>query len=75
MSSEYEYNVSKILTEKVKKLQEMQNSNKSSNPEKDFLKMEIEALESMYDNYNNAMNYFRRSKGGRSGLRELKERE
>lgn len=75
MSSEYEYNVSKILAEKAKKLQELQNSSKSSNYEKDFLKMEIEALESMYDNYNNAMNYFRLAKGARSVLRELIERE
>jgi len=31
---------------------------------------EIESLESLYDNYNLGMNYFRRARGGRAGLRE-----
>ncbi len=70
LSSEYEYNVSKLLAEKVKKLQDLQNSDKSSNYEKDFLRMEIETLESLYENYNLGLNYFRRAKGGRNGLRE-----
>ena len=75
LSSEYEYNVSKLLAEKVKKLQDLQNSDKSSNYEKDFLRMEIETLESLYDNYNLGLNYFRRAKGGRNGLRELREKD
>jgi hypothetical protein len=75
LSSEYEYNVSKLLAEKVKRLQDLQNSDKSSNYEKDFLKMEIETLESLYENYNLGLNYFRRAKGGRNGLRELREKE
>jgi len=75
MSSEYEYNVSKLLAEKVKRLQELQNSYKSSNYEKDFLRMEIETLESLYENYNLGLNYFRRAKGGRNGLRELREKD
>ena len=75
MSSEYEYNVSKLLAEKVKRLQDLQNSDKSSKYEKDFLRMEIETLESLYENYNLGLNYFRRAKGGRNGLRELREKE
>jgi colicin import membrane protein len=75
LSSEYEYNVSKLLAEKVKRLQELQNSDKSSNYEKDFLRMEIETLESLYENYNLGLNYFRRAKGGRNGLRELREKD
>ena len=75
MSSEYEYNVSKLLAEKVKRLQDLQNSDKSSNYEKDYLRMEIETPESLYENYNLGLNYFRRAKGGRNGLRELRERE
>ncbi|HEX5904821.1 MAG TPA: hypothetical protein VFY50_02105 [Candidatus Nitrosocosmicus sp.] len=74
MSSEYEYNVSKLVTEKIRKLNELQNSNKSSTYEKEFLKMEIETLESLYENYNLGLNYFRRAKGGRDGLREIKEK-
>ena len=75
LSSEYEYNVSKLLAEKVKRLQDLQNSDKSSNYEKDFLRMEIETLESLYENYNLGLNYFRRAKGGRNGLREPLEKD
>jgi hypothetical protein len=75
LSSEYEYNVSKLLAEKVKRLQDLQKSDKSSSYEKDFLRMEIETLESLYDNYNLGLNYFRRAKGGRNGLRELREKD
>ena len=75
LSSEYEYNVSKLLAEKVRRLRDLQNSDKSSNYEKDFLRMEIETLESLYENYNLGLNYFRRAKGGRNGLRELREKE
>ena len=74
MSSEYEYNVSKLVAEKIGKLNELQNSNKSSTYEKERLKMEIETLESLYENYNLGLNYFRRAKGGRDGLREIKEK-
>jgi hypothetical protein len=74
MSSEYEYAVSKNLADKVHKLQELENNNKSSKSEIDFVKMEIESLESLYDNYNYGMNYFRRSQGGRDGLREVQEK-
>ena len=75
MSSEYEYNVSKLLAEKAKRLQDLQNSDKSSNNEKDFLRMEIETLESLYENYNLGLNFFRRAKGGRNGLRELRDKD
>ncbi|HXS60645.1 MAG TPA: hypothetical protein VN703_07545 [Candidatus Sulfopaludibacter sp.] len=74
LSSEYEYAVSKNLAEKFRKLQELQNTDKSSKTEIDFLKMEIESLESLYDNYNYGMNYFRRAQGGRDGLREVHEK-
>ena len=74
MSSEYEYAVSKNLAEKVHKLQELENNDKSSKAEIDFVKMEIESLESLYDNYNYGMNYFRRAQGGRDGLREVQEK-
>ena len=73
MSSEYEYNVSRVLAEKSKKLQQLQNNSKSSASEIDFVKMEIETLESLYDNYNQGMSYFRRAYGGREGLREVRE--
>ena len=74
LSSEYEYAVSKNLAEKLHRLEELQKNNKSSKMEIDFLKMEIEALESMYDNYNFGMTCFRRAQGGREGLREVPEK-
>ncbi len=74
MSSEYEYAVSKNLAEKFHKLQNLQNNDKSSKAEIDFIKMEIESLESLYENYNYGMNYFRRAQGGREGLREVHDK-
>lgn len=74
MSSEYEYAVSRTLAEKAHKLQELQNNVKSSKAEIDFVIMEMESLESLYDNYNYGMNYFRRAQGGRDGLREVIEK-
>ena len=74
LSSEYEYAVSKELAEKLRRLQELQNSDKPSKTEIDFLKLEIETLESLYDNYNHGMICFRRAQGGREGLREVPEK-
>jgi colicin import membrane protein len=70
MSSEYEQNVGKLLSEKMEKYESMKNDSNVSNIELETLRSEIETLESLYDNYNLGMNYFRRAKGGRSGLRE-----
>ena len=70
MSSEYEQNVGKLLSEKMEKYETMSNDANVSNIELETLRSEIETLESLYDNYNLGMNYFRRAKGGRSGLRE-----
>ena len=70
MSSEYEQNVGKLLSEKMEKYETMRNDANVSNIELETLRSEIETLESLYDNYNLGMNYFRRAKGGRSGLRE-----
>jgi colicin import membrane protein len=74
LSSDYELNISRILMEKLHNLQEMQNNNNSSKVAIDSIKMELEALESLYDNYNNGMNYFRRAQGGRNGLREVHDK-
>jgi hypothetical protein len=35
-----------------------------------MLMTEIETLQSLFENYNLGMNYFRRARGGRTGLRE-----
>ena len=70
MSSEYEQNVGKLLSEKIEKFESMKNDANVPKIELESLRSEIESLESLYDNYNLGMNYFRRAKGGRSGLRE-----
>ena len=70
MSSEYEQNVGKLLIEKNEKLRELRKNNESNKEEIDRLMTELETLQSLFDNYNLGMNYFRRARGGRSGLRE-----
>jgi colicin import membrane protein len=70
MSSEYEQNVGKLLTEKTERYDKLKNDPNVSKSELVSLLSEIETLESLYDNYNLGMNYFRRAKGGRAGLRE-----
>jgi uncharacterized membrane protein YgaE (UPF0421/DUF939 family) len=70
MSSEYEQNVGKLLAEKTERYEKMKNDPNISKSELESLLSEMESLESLYENYNLGMNYFRRAKGGRAGLRE-----
>ena len=70
MSSEYEQNVGKLLAEKTEKYESMKKDRNVTKLELETILGEIESLESLYDNYNLGMNYFRRARGGRAGLRE-----
>jgi len=70
VSSEYEQNVGSLIAEKLEKLESMRNSSDANQIEIHTLNLELELLENLYDNYNLGMNYFRRAKGGRKGLRE-----
>ena len=71
MSSEYEHNVSKLLAEKKELLDELKKKDPESNRERiENLLTEIETLQSLFENYNLGLSYFRRARGGRSGLRE-----
>ncbi|MFZ0404676.1 MAG: hypothetical protein WAL79_02530 [Nitrososphaeraceae archaeon] len=70
MSSEYEQNVGSLIAEKLEKMESMRNSSDANQIELHNLNLELELLENLYDNYNLGMNYFRRAKGGRKGLRE-----
>jgi len=70
VSSEYEQNVGKLLAEKTEKYESMKKDPNVSKLELETILAEIESLESLYDNYNLGMNYFRRARGGRAGLRE-----
>lgn len=70
MSSEYEQNVGTLLAEKMQKLEELEKKPDAKNDQKKILMSEIETLQSLFENYNLGMNYFRRARGGRTGLRE-----
>jgi len=70
VSSEYEQNVGKLLADKTEKYETMKKDPNVSKLELETILGEIESLESLYDNYNLGMNYFRRARGGRAGLRE-----
>lgn len=70
MSSEYEENVVKLLTEKKEKLDRLKLDTQYSKEETENLMIEIDTLQSLFENYNLGMNYFRRARGGRSSLRE-----
>jgi hypothetical protein len=70
MSSEYEQNVGTLLAEKMEKLEELEKNPDTKNDKKKILMSEIETLQSLFENYNLGMNYFRRARGGRTGLRE-----
>ena len=70
MSSEYEKNVTKLIQEKLDKLEYLRKAENWDNSQVLRLVNEIETLESLFENYNLGLNYFRRARGGRSGLRE-----
>ncbi len=70
MSSEYEQNIGELIAEKMEKIKSMHNDPKIPKEEIENIEQEIEYLENLYDNYNMGMNYFRRARGGRTGLRE-----
>ena len=70
MSSEYEHNVGKLLAEKRARLEELMKNPGNHKSEIDMLSLEVESLQSLFENYNLGMNVFRRAQGGRHGLRE-----
>ena len=70
MSSEYEHNVGKLLAEKKAKLDELMKEPELNKTQIAMLSIEIETLQSLFENYNLGMNVFRRAQGGRAGLRE-----
>jgi len=70
MSSEYEKNVVKLIQEKLDELDYLKKAKDWDKSHVQKLANEIETLETLFENYNLGMNYFRRAKGGRSGLRE-----
>lgn len=70
MSSDYERDIAEMLVDKNGQLETLK-----INPEMNSLRIqllirEIEALQALFENYNLGMNYFRRARGGRAGLRD-----
>jgi hypothetical protein len=70
MSSEYEHNVGKLLAEKKERLEQLMKNPEGHKSEIAMLSLELESLQSLFENYNLGMNVFRRAQGGRSSLRE-----
>lgn len=70
MSSEYEHNVGKLISVKKELLNKLMKTKDKKNYEVCSLISEIEALESLFANYNLGMNVFRRAQGGRSYINE-----
>ena len=70
MSSEYEYIVADLLVKETKRLQELQKNAEKNKLEIEELTNRLSTTQSLFENYNMGMSYFRRAKGGRSGLRE-----
>jgi phage-related minor tail protein len=70
VASEYEQNVGGLISEKKRMLESLNEKTEVREEEVRRLNQEIEYLENLYNNYNLGMNYFRRAKGGRKGLRE-----
>ena len=60
----------KLLPEKQARLDELAKDPNASPSEVTSLSLEVESLQSLFENYNLGMNVFRRAQGGRTGLRE-----
>lgn len=59
-----------LLVKERKRLQELQKNAEKNKLEIEELTNRLSTTQSLFENYNMGMNYFRRAKGGRSGLRE-----
>ena len=70
MSSEYEQNVGKLLSRKKDRIEELMKNPDKNRDEIAMLSTEVETLQSLFENYNLGMNFFRRAQGGRASLRE-----
>jgi hypothetical protein len=70
LATEYERNLGKLILDKNEQLEELRKIQQSKAADILKLEEEIETLQSLFENYNLGMNYFRRARGGRSGLRE-----
>lgn len=65
MATLYEDNVTRLLDEKKKKLEELEQSPDAERYEIEKLEEEIRILTMLYENYSSGMGAFRRVKGAR----------
>ncbi len=72
MSSDYERDIAEMLVDKNGQLEKLKINPKRNSLRIQLLIREIEALQAMFENYNLGMNYFRRARGGRAGLRDIR---
>lgn len=70
MSSDYERDIAEMLVDKNGQLEKLKISPEKNSLRIQLLIKEIEALQALFENYNLGMNYFRRARGGRAGLRD-----
>jgi hypothetical protein len=70
VSSDYERDIAEMLVDKNGQLEKLKINPKRNNLRIQLLIREIEALQALFENYNLGMNYFRRARGGRAGLRD-----
>ena len=68
--SNYERGVEDLLTEAKERLKQLRMNPETTTEQLGLAEEEVESLESLRENYYEAMNVFRQSKGGRAGLRE-----
>ncbi|MGC2573228.1 MAG: hypothetical protein WA364_17075 [Candidatus Nitrosopolaris sp.] len=73
MSSDYERDISEMLVDKNSQLEKLKIYPERNSLRIQMLIREIEALQALFENYNLGMNYFRRARGGRAGLRDLEK--
>ncbi|MGC2598646.1 MAG: hypothetical protein WA395_11010 [Nitrososphaeraceae archaeon] len=62
--------MAELLVKERKRLKELQKNSEKNKLEIEELTNRLSTMQSLFENYNMGMNYFRRAKGGRSGLRE-----
>jgi colicin import membrane protein len=70
VSSDYERDISEMLVDKNGQLEKLKIYPERNSLRIQMLIREIEALQALFENYNLGMNYFRRARGGRAGLRD-----
>ena len=70
MSSDYERDIAEMLVDKNSQLEKLKIDPERNSLRIQLLIREIEALQALFENYNLGMNYFRRARGGRAGLRD-----